>query len=254
MIEKIFGVCIRRIPSRDRIIYLTFDDGPHEHCTPKVLEVLAQHQIKATFFIVAETLQKNLSTGRLTVDQGHRIGNHSLDHKYRHFFCHKRYLMKWVTRSREIIEQTLQVETIGFRSPSGIWTPDLALALKALHYPLVHWSQRFFDTQRGLLRKDVRRVVNKLRTGDILLLHDSHTHRRDSFLEGLDFLLTEIKQRGFTFMPIPYNLFPFSLKDSAPITTPFGETRENIGSFGADNDDRILPGSLTPEPPPRESR
>jgi len=68
----------------------------------------------------------------------------SLDHKYHYFFLNDRYLMNWVGQARDFIEQALQVQTIGFRSPFGIRTPHLGMALRELQYPLVLWNQRFF--------------------------------------------------------------------------------------------------------------
>ncbi len=212
MIEKIFGACIRNIPSTEKVLYLTFDDGPHESCTLQVLELLSRHLVPATFFVVAEALQKNLSVGRAIVAQGHNLGNHSLDHKYHHFFGNDRYLRQWVQRARDCIEQSLQVQTIGFRSPLGIQTPHLRIALRDLQYPLVHWNRRFFDTQRGLPRATILHRIPQLQSGDILLLHDTHIKYCHSFFEGLELLLTDSKKAGFTFKAIPNNLFPFQPK------------------------------------------
>lgn len=208
MIEKILGTCIRNIPSTEKVLYLTFDDGPHEDCTPKVLDLLSHHHVPATFFVVAEALQRNLSVGRSIVAHGHNVGNHSLDHKYHHFFLNDRYLMKWVGHARDVIEQSLQVQTIGFRSPFGIRTPHLGMALRKLHYPLVHWNQRFFDTQRGLPRTAIVNSISRFRSGDILLLHDTHSKYHQSFFEGLRLLLVNAKKAGFTFQTIPNNLIP----------------------------------------------
>ncbi len=206
MIEKILGTCIRSIPSKEKVLYLTFDDGPHEHCTTKVLNLLAQHRAQATFFLVAAALQKHLSVGRSIVSHGHHIGNHSLDHKYHHFFLNDRFLMKWIRSAQDVIEQSLQVQTIGFRSPLGIRTPHLGIALRKLEYPLIHWNQRFFDTQRGLPKKSIVKRVSNFRSGDILLLHDTHIKHDKSFFEGLELLLIHAHQAGFTFKAIPNNL------------------------------------------------
>ena len=215
VLDKIFGTCIRNIPSREKVLYLTFDDGPHESCTPKVLDLLLQHQVQATFFVVAEALQRNLSVGRSIVAHGHHVGNHSLDHKYHHFFLNNRYLMKWVGKARDFIEQSLQVQTIGFRSPFGIRTPFLGMALRELRCPLVHWNLRFFDTQRGLHRTSILNRIPQFRSGDILLLHDTHIKYHYSFLEGLELLLTDSKKAGFIFKAIPNNLVPFNPKLTA---------------------------------------
>jgi peptidoglycan/xylan/chitin deacetylase (PgdA/CDA1 family) len=206
VIDQILGTCIRNIPSTEKVLYLTFDDGPHEYCTPKVLDLLSQHHAHATFFLVADALQKNLLLGRSIVTQGHSVGNHSLDHRYHHFFLNERYLMNWIGRARDFIEQSLQMQTIGFRSPFGIRTPHLGMALRELQYPLVHWNQRFFDTQRGLPRSVILNRMLRLQSGDILLLHDTHRKYHQSFIAGLELLLIHGKKEGFSFKAIPNNL------------------------------------------------
>lgn len=216
MIDRILGTCIRNIPSTEKVLYLTFDDGPHEYCTPKVLELLSQYHARATFFLVADVLQKNLFLGRSITPQGHTVGNHSLDHKYHHFFLHDRYLMNWIARARDFIEQSLQVQTIGFRSPFGVRTPHLGIALRNLQYPLVHWNQRFFDTLRGLPRSMILNRISRFQSGDILLLHDTHRKYHQSFIEGLELLLIQGKNKGFSFKAIPYNLGSDRLESPIP--------------------------------------
>jgi len=211
VIDQILGTCIRNIPCTEKVLYLTFDDGPHEYCTPKVLDLLSQHHAQATFFVVANALQRNLSVGRSIVAQGHHVGNHSLDHKYHYFFLNDRYLINWVGRARDVIEQSLQVQTIGFRSPFGIRTPHLGIALRELQYPLVHWNQRFFDTQRGLPTTVIFNKLSQFRPGDILLLHDTHGKYHQSFFEGLELLLINLQKAGFSFRAIPDNLIPSNL-------------------------------------------
>ena len=89
--------------------------------------------------------------------------------------------MKWVGRARDVIEQSLQVQTIGFRSPLGIRTPHLGIALRKLHYPLIHWNQRFYDTQRGLPQPLLLNRIPRFQSGDIILLHDTHSQFHQSF-------------------------------------------------------------------------
>ena len=206
VLNKFLGNCIRHIPSPEKVLYLTFDDGPHEQCTPQVLDILLRQNVQATFFLVAENLGRNLSVGRLIVAHGHRVGNHSLDHNYHHFFGNKTYLMKWIVHARDFIEHSLEVDTVGFRSPLGIRTPHLGMALRSLQYPLVHWKHRFFDTRNGLPRRKVRKVLSTLHSGDILLLHDTHTEHQESFLDGLEYLLCQAKHCGFKFDALPYDL------------------------------------------------
>ena len=229
LIDTVLGACIRNIPSTEKVLYLTFDDGPHEHCTPKVLDLLSQHQASATFFVVAKALQKNLSLGHSIVSQGHSVGNHSLDHRYHHYFHHDRYLMKWVGRAKDMIEQSLHVQTIGFRSPFGIRTPHLGMALRKLQYPLIHWNQRFFDTQRGLPSNALIMRISQFRSGDILLLHDTHIKYHQSFLQGLEYLLLNAHTAGFSFKAIPND---FVHRQRQPPTSFLSTSVETKGKTG----------------------
>src|SRR5262249_31521864 len=89
LLDWSLGPCVRRIPPRpgeSRALYLTFDDGPFPPCTEEVLAVLAALEAKATFFLIAERAESHPSLVKRLLDEGHAIGNHSLDHRYQPFF------------------------------------------------------------------------------------------------------------------------------------------------------------------------
>lgn len=109
--------------------------------------------------------------------------------------------MKWVTRAQDIIEQSLQVQTIRFRSP-------LEIPRRKLQYLLRHRNQPFFDTQRGLPKTVIANSFLRFRSEDILLLYVAHRKFYQSFFEGLEFFLTNAQQAGFTFKAIPGNIIP----------------------------------------------
>jgi hypothetical protein len=84
--DMFMGPCIHNIPSYDLTIYLTFDDGPCLGCTDKVLDLLHEYEVKATFFVIVEKAEDNLDIISRMKKEGHAIGNHSLDHSYSNFF------------------------------------------------------------------------------------------------------------------------------------------------------------------------
>jgi len=192
---------VRSLPdAKRRVLYLTFDDGPHPESTASVLNVLARHQVRATFFVIATKAQTHPQLLHQIRDAGHGIGNHSLDHGYAHFFLGKRSLRKWIETSELALSQFLGEATIGFRPPAGVRTPELHSALKSMKMPLVLWNTRFFDTVFSWTRSRAFKSLKKARSGDIILLHDRQPLTKlPLFLETLDAYLSMAKETGFEF-------------------------------------------------------
>jgi peptidoglycan/xylan/chitin deacetylase (PgdA/CDA1 family) len=193
---------IRQIPSIQKSLYLTFDDGPLASCTEGVLEVLSQHKIPATFFLVAEKAQRNPDLVHKILKHGHQIGNHSLDHRYSVFFKGEKALRNWICESEDIFHQ-LGIQTIGFRPPAGVRTPELFRALKQLDIPLILWNTRFYDSIWSWTKAKAEKSLTRLQAGDIVLLHDAQKNKKfPTFLSTLDFYLNAAQAKGFQFRPI----------------------------------------------------
>ncbi len=195
----------RMVPSAPgKTIYLSFDDGPHPSCTPEVLKLLASRGASATFFVVAERAASVRGLAREIAAEGHALGNHSLDHRFRNFFSSKETMRAWIAASETALSALLGEAPIGFRSPAGVRTPPLRWALSELKLPLIHWHKRFYDTSFGWPAKRALRSLASTPSGSIVLLHDTHEGlRKAEFLATLAAYLDEAKTRGFTFQAIP---------------------------------------------------
>ena len=88
--DLIVGPCLRQIPSKKKSIHLTFDDGPNSHCTPKVLDLLKKYNSQATFFLIGNNIKENIDIVNRINNEGHTIGNNSLDHDTRILFKGKK--------------------------------------------------------------------------------------------------------------------------------------------------------------------
>ena len=194
------------MPGSDRepVIYLTFDDGPDPDCTSRILDILLSNAIKATFFVIVNNALRYPELVLRAQREGHAIGNHSLDHRYKRFFGTKKSVFKWVDESEQKLKGLLNSEPIAWRSPAGVRTPELRLALRKLKIAFVHWDIRFYDTTRKLTQKRINASFSKLRHGSIILLHDNHRGDwADNFLIILDAFIKEGKARGFQFAALP---------------------------------------------------
>lgn len=188
--------CHTRVPKAGRRVFLTFDDGPNETFTPRLLAFLAERKVHATFFLVAERARRLPALTLAHATYGHSLGNHSLDHRYSHFFRSATHLERWIEQAQEELTQLTGQEPVAFRSPAGVRTPELRAALVACRLPLVHWSHRYYDTVFDFTERKARRAASRLGPGDILLLHDVPHRRPDAFLRALDLLIASLRARG----------------------------------------------------------
>lgn len=144
-------------------VYLTFDDGPNPETTPRILELLAKHDAKATFFCLGLNVEKYPAAYDSILAEGHAIGNHSWSHPNGWLTGTRKYLEN-IERASEMIRSNL------FRPPYGRITPGQYLRLRK-KYEIIMWTRQFAD-----YRKNFDPAVSSLsgiHPGDILVMHDS---------------------------------------------------------------------------------
>lgn len=192
---------IRRLPDSNRkVLYLTFDDGPHPGSTETILKRLGHHGIHATFFVISEKVARAPALFREIRAAGHSIGNHSLDHGYSRFFRGKHALVEWIESAESSIGNLLGEPTVGFRPPAGVRTPELYRALEEIGMPLVLWSTRFFDAVFPWTRRRAMKSLENAQSGDIIVLHDRQPAAKlPGFLRTLDDYVSAAKAAGFEF-------------------------------------------------------
>lgn len=208
--SSLLGTNIVRLPGHRAELALTIDDGPDPEITPLVLSVLAQKNIKATFFCIAEKVAQHPELVKKMTLAGHRIENHSMRHK--HYFS----LMGWLGIKKELLAAQQTIARISgrtpqfFRAPAGLRNPLLDPLLHQQDLQLVSWTRRGFDTCVGDARRVLDRLLNNLEAGDILLLHDGHAARdkngRAVILDVLPVLIDEAEQRGLHFVTLEEGL------------------------------------------------
>ena len=185
-------------------LVLTIDDGPEPTVTPAVLDVLARHGARASFFLIGARARAHPDLVRRIVAEGHGVENHSFSHD--HGFSLRG--MGWLARDIDAAQRTL-TELAGraprfFRAPAGLRSPLLDPVLARAHLRLAAWTRRGFDTRSSdpvrVLERLAGRDGKRLADGDILLLHDGHAARGSDgqavILAVLEQLLPLCRQRG----------------------------------------------------------
>lgn len=186
-------------PGRN-VVALTFDDGPSYESTPRVLELLAQHGAKATFFVIGRKVEQAPELLRAIVEAGHELGLHGYAHSRLTAFRSEVFIQADVTRARQVLAPYTPAEVRWFRPPIGHVTLRVGRVAKRLGLHLVCWTVRGLDGLPGVEpARVIKRIRNGLEDGGIVALHDAF-ERRDGVPAGvtaLDAILTEIEHRGW---------------------------------------------------------
>jgi peptidoglycan/xylan/chitin deacetylase (PgdA/CDA1 family) len=192
-----------RLPERAAArgeVAITIDDGPDPEVTPQVLAILAQHGARATFFCIAQHVERYPGVAQDCAQQGHAVENHSQRHSHGFAFYGAGALRGELERAQQSIERICGVRPRFFRAPAGLRSPLLDPVLQRLELQLASWTRRGFDTVNADPQAVLGRLTAGLAAGDILLLHDGHAARtsagRPVVLEVLPELLAAIAQRG----------------------------------------------------------
>ncbi|HKN53011.1 MAG TPA: polysaccharide deacetylase family protein [Amycolatopsis sp.] len=187
-------------------VALTFDDGPHPRSTPKFLDVLAAHGVRATFFVLGRELAREPWLGAEIAAAGHEIALHGWDHR-----CLLRRGIRAVhddfARGVDVIERVTGSRPRWVRAPYGVFTGASLVAARRLRLTPVLWTCWGFDwTARATPESVTSTVLNGLRGGGTILLHDSDVAAAvgawRSALGALPLLLEHCRERGLAVGPL----------------------------------------------------
>jgi len=184
--------------TRERLVALTFDDGPSGFNTESIVRLLGAHGARATFFVVGREAESHTDVLRRTVEAGHELGNHTFNHRPTAKLT-SRDVIDELRRTSEAIEKATGMETQLARPPWGNGSRDFAEAGRVLGLTTVLWSLDSGDAL-GFSAPDVaRHVVAGTCSGHIVLLHDG-SFKRDTTLAALETIITGLD--GYRFVTV----------------------------------------------------
>ncbi len=187
-----------RITTGEKVIAITFDDGPHPENTPRLLDMLKERNIRATFYVVGNMVRYNPQILRRMIAEGHEIGNHTVTHRNLARMSESS-LREELTQAHQQIVAATGVPPRSVRPPGGAITTDQKkLMLREFGYPTVLWSCDPKDWQRPGASVVAQRLLDGAYPGGILLVHDLHKPTVDAMPQTLDGLLA----RGYRFVTI----------------------------------------------------
>jgi peptidoglycan/xylan/chitin deacetylase (PgdA/CDA1 family) len=196
----VFGRVFWRGPRGLRAISLTFDDGPNEPYTSRVLDVLAKYGVKATFFLIGENVEAYPGAARRIADEGHEIGNHGWDHRVLPLQSIAG-IRSQIARTRAAIETATGRRPRFFRASHGWRNPWVNRVAAEMGHLTVAWTLGVWDTDRPGAGEIARRALAGLENGCILLLHDGRGTERGTdssqLLEALPAIIEGARAKGY---------------------------------------------------------
>jgi peptidoglycan/xylan/chitin deacetylase (PgdA/CDA1 family) len=193
-VQSMFPNFVWRIPTAEKVVHLTFDDGPIPEVTPWVLDTLDEYDAKATFFCVGENVKKNKSVFEEVKRRGHMTGNHTYNH-----------VSGWQTENlpyfHNVRKCANEVDSSLFRPPYGRLRPKQVQFLQR-HYKIVMWDVLSGDFDPNITSLQcLRNVMRKTSPGSIVVFHDS-LKSQDKLRIVLPQYLAWLKENGYSFAAI----------------------------------------------------
>jgi peptidoglycan-N-acetylglucosamine deacetylase len=195
------GVTLNSVKlNREKIIALTFDDGPWPKYTEKILDILKQNDVKGTFFVIGRNLQHFPEIGKRIVTDGHTIANHTWHHWYRRLS--PKAAAYEIDATADLIYKTTGVRTTLFRPPGGVLSNGPAGYASRKKYSVIMWSADSIDYKRPAVSRLLGNVMRSSKPGGIVLMHDGGGVR-DRTVEALPQMIKKFRKQGYKFVTIP---------------------------------------------------
>jgi peptidoglycan-N-acetylglucosamine deacetylase len=204
--SNLFGRVLRALPTRERIVSLTFDDGPNPYATPVILDALAKYKVPATFFFLGRHVERWPELVARAANEGHQIGNHGYYHRKLHLKSPV-YIRDDLERGKRAIEAAGGGTPRVFRAPHGFRNPWVTSIARQLGERTIGWSLGVWDSDCPGMQPIVDRSLKGITPGAILLLHDGDGYdplgdRMQTAL-ALPKIIAGLKLHGYLFSTLP---------------------------------------------------
>jgi len=184
----------------DKIVALTFDDGPWPKYTEQILDILKENNVKGTFFVIGKNMKNFPEIGKRIVTDGHAIANHTWHHWYHRL--NPKAAAYEIDATEEIIYKTTGVRTNLFRPPGGVLGNGPAAYAKSKKYSVIMWSADSHDYKRPPAPRLLSNVMRNSKPGGIVLMHDGGGVR-DSTVKALPAMIDKFRNSGYRFVTMP---------------------------------------------------
>lgn len=213
------GIRISRVPVAEKLVALTFDDGPHAQLTPRILDVLNKYNAKGTFFALGQNVKRNPGIVRRAVAEGHEVGIHTWSHPQL-TKCSREKIDSEIGRTRQaIIDASGQVPAV-MRPPYGALSKQQNQYIYSKYgTPAILWDVDTLDwnKKRASTQDVINTAINGANCGSIILVHDIHQRTADSIEE----IVRGLQARGFRLVTVSQLMAAAGGKSVLPARSSF---------------------------------
>jgi peptidoglycan/xylan/chitin deacetylase (PgdA/CDA1 family) len=204
--SPLFGPALGKIGSDRKVVALTFDDGPNPDATPLILDTLREKKVRATFFILGSHAERWPELVRRISYEGHQIGNHGYFHRKLQFKS-PFYVSRDIRLGIRAIKRAGAPAPRYFRAPHGFRSPWTTPIASSYGERTVGWSLGVWDSDRPGVDEIVRRTLEGVEPGSIILLHDGDGYNPDGdrtqTAAALPLIIDRLKEQGYEFATLP---------------------------------------------------
>ena len=193
---------INRADTEVKVVALTYDDGPSSPYTNQLLDILDRYQVKATFFEIGRNIEKHPEIVPMIVARGHELANHSYSHTDM-MFKPREFLLSEIEKTDKLLQELgVKQDSISFRPPFGRRFVVLSYLLSQMHKKLIMWDVNSLDYEKTLTAEDIaNRVIDNVRSGSIVLMHDSGGDRSKT-LAATQAIVKTLQSKGYAFKTV----------------------------------------------------
>jgi len=203
--SSFYGPIIYQGPqTTDKVVALTFDDGPNPPYTLQLLDVLTKYNVKATFFLIGQNAEKYPETAKIISQKGHLLGTHTYTHTDL-LKTAETQIVKELSKSADIIENVTGTRPKFLRPPHGFRDSLVLQLAKEQKLDIVQWSVMAEDWKKPGADVIADRVLSKVTNGSIVLLHDGDGLRggdRSQTVSAAEIIIKNLRQQGFRFVTV----------------------------------------------------
>lgn len=196
-------VIVTKGSKKQKVIALSFDDGPHPKYTVEILDILKEYNVKATFFVLGIHANSYPDIIRRQVSEGHEVGNHSYSHVNMKKATRK-VIKEEFEQTQDIIYSICNIKPKLFRPPYGNYNDEIIKIISSDDSALVLWT--FYQDSKDWSNPGVDKIVNttlsNIQNGDIILFHDYVYKPESNTIEALKIILPKLIDEGYDFVTI----------------------------------------------------